>query len=200
MTYADLLKDEQLDNDKKKEYIAVIDRNALRLKNLINDLFEVSKASSGNITLNLMEIDIISLIKQAILEYDHLFEKQGLQLKFTSNQEKSILKLDSQKTYRIITNLLVNISKYAMENTRVYIDVTDTQEKVQITLKNISKHEIRIEANELLERFVQGDSSRHSEGSGLGLAITKTFTELQGGTCQVSVDGDLFKVTLVFNK
>lgn len=200
VTYADLLKDDQLDNDKKKEYIAVIDRNALRLKNLINDLFEVSKASSGNITLNLMEIDIISLIKQAILEYDHLFEKQGLQLKFTSNQEKSILKLDSQKTYRIITNLLVNISKYAMENTRVYIDVTDTQNKVEITLKNISKHEIRIEANELLERFVQGDSSRHSEGSGLGLAITKTFTELQGGTCQVSVDGDLFKVTLVFNK
>lgn len=200
VTYADLLKDNHLDDEKKKEYIAVIDRNALRLKNLINDLFEVSKASSGNITLNLMEIDIISLIKQAILEYDHLFEKQGLKLKFTSNQEKSILKLDSQKTYRIFTNLLVNISKYAMENTRVYIDVKDTQDKVEITLKNISKHEIRIEANELLERFVQGDSSRHSEGSGLGLAITKTFTELQGGTCQVSVDGDLFKVTLIFDK
>lgn len=200
VTYADLLKNDQLDDEKKKEYIGVIDRNALRLKNLINDLFEVSKASSGNVTLNLMEIDLVSLVKQALLEYDHLFEKQGLQIKFTTSNEKILLNLDSQKTYRIFTNLFVNISKYAMENTRVYIDIQDSQENVKITLKNISKHEIHVEANELLERFVQGDSSRHSEGSGLGLAITKTFTELQGGTCDVNVDGDLFKVTLIFEK
>lgn len=200
VTYADLLKDDNLDDEKKKEYIAIIDRSALRLKNLINDLFEVSKASSGNLTLNLMNIDIISLIKQALLENDHLFEKQGLIIKFNTNKEKVILNLDSQKTYRIFTNLIVNISKYAMENTRVYIDVLDNEKQVEISLKNISKHEIHVDANELFERFVQGDQSRHSEGSGLGLAITKAFTDLQGGRCEIHVDGDLFKVILTFPK
>lgn len=200
VTYADLLKDEHIDMDKKREYIEVIDRNAIRLKNLINDLFEVSKASSGNVSLDLMDIDVISLIKQTLYEYDEAFNEKGLMIKFNPQQEKIMLYLDGQKTYRIFTNLFTNIKKYALENTRVYIDIKDSELATTITLRNISKHEIQVKADDLLERFVQGDSSRHSEGSGLGLAIAKTFSELQGGQCDVDVDGDLFKVVIRFNK
>lgn len=200
VTYADLLKNNQLEENKRNEYIEVIDRNAIRLKNLINDLFEVSKATSGNVTLSFIEIDIISLIKQVLFEYEHLLEKKNLEIKFTCDPEKILLNLDSQKTYRIFTNLIVNISKYALENTRVYIDIKEIDREVIIIMKNISKNEIQVKASDLFERFVQGDSSRHSEGSGLGLAIVKTFTELQHGKCQIEVDGDLFKVILIFKK
>ena len=199
VSYVDLLKDSTLTEDKKQEYINIIDHNASRLKNLINDLFEVSKASSGNIQLDFMEIDILSLIKQALLEYDHLFTQKGLQIKLTHDLDKYILTLDSQKTYRIFTNLFTNIYKYALENTRVYIDITTNENMVVVTLRNISKNEIHVTEEDLLERFVQGDQSRHSEGSGLGLAIVKTFCELQQATCHVHVDGDLFKVTLRFD-
>lgn len=200
VTYVDLLKDQNIEADKKQEYIEVIDRNALRLKNLINDLFEVSKASSGNIQMNYMDIDIIALIKQVLFEYEQAYDQKHLDVKFYSSSEKIILKLDSQKTYRILTNLFTNISKYALENTRVYIDIKETDYNVNITIRNISKYEIQVEANELLERFVQGDSSRHYEGSGLGLAIAKSFCELQHGTFEVSVEGDLFKTVLTFKK
>ena len=200
VTYVDLLKNQNIKADKKQEYIEVIDRNALRLKNLINDLFEVSKASSGNIQMNYMDIDIIALIKQVLFEYEQAYDQKHLEVKFNSSSEKIILKLDSQKTYRILTNLFTNILKYALENTRVYIDIKETDYNVNITIRNISKYEIQVEAHELLERFVQGDSSRHYEGSGLGLAIAKSFCELQHGTFEVSVEGDLFKTVLTFQK
>ena len=200
VTYVDLLKNQNIEADKKQEYIEVIDRNALRLKNLINDLFEVSKASSGNIQMNYMDIDIIALIKQVLFEYEQAYNQKHLEVKFNSSSEKIILKLDSQKTYRILTNLFTNILKYALENTRVYIDIKETDYNVNITIRNISKYEIQVEAHELLERFVQGDSSRHYEGSGLGLAIAKSFCELQHGTFEVSVEGDLFKTVLTFQK
>ncbi|MBS5114715.1 MAG: HAMP domain-containing histidine kinase [Erysipelotrichaceae bacterium] len=200
VTYVDLLKNQNIEADKKQEYIEVIDRNALRLKNLINDLFEVSKASSGNIQMNYMDIDIIALIKQVLFEYEQAYDQKHLEVKFNSSSEKIILKLDSQKTYRILTNLFTNILKYALENTRVYIDIKETDYNVNITIRNISKYEIQVEAHELLERFVQGDSSRHYEGSGLGLAIAKSFCELQHGTFEVSVEGDLFKTVLTFQK
>ncbi|MFR1448814.1 MAG: sensor histidine kinase [Beduini sp.] len=200
VTYVDLLKNQNIEADKKQEYIEVIDRNALRLKNLINDLFEVSKASSGNIQMNYMDIDIIALIKQVLFEYEQAYDQKHLEVKFNSSSEKIILKLDSQKTYRILTNLFTNILKYALENTRVYIDIKETDYNVNITIRNISKYEIQVEAHELLERFVQGDSSRHYEGSGLGLAIAKSFCELQHGTFEVSVEGDLFKTVLTFKK
>lgn len=200
VTYVDLLKNQNIEADKKQEYIEVIDRNTLRLKNLINDLFEVSKASSGNIQMNYMDIDIIALIKQVLFEYEQAYDQKHLEVKFNSSSEKIILKLDSQKTYRILTNLFTNILKYALENTRVYIDIKETDYNVNITIRNISKYEIQVEAHELLERFVQGDSSRHYEGSGLGLAIAKSFCELQHGTFEVSVEGDLFKTVLTFQK
>lgn len=200
ITYVDLLKNDELSDEQRKEYIETIDRNSLRLKNLIDDLFEVSKVNSGNVKLNLMDVDIVSLIKQAYFENVDKMQEKNLEFKMNFSDEKIIYHLDSSKTYRIFENLLVNISKYALRNTRVYIDVQSLENQVVITFKNISENEINIDENELTERFVQGDASRNTGGSGLGLAIAKSFTELQGGNFKIDVDGDLFKAIVTFKK
>lgn len=200
ITYIDLLKEENIDDSKRKEYINTLERNALRLKNLIDDLFEISKANSGNIKLNIVDVDIVALIQQTKFELTDNFKGKNLTFKTSYPKEKVILQLDSQKTYRIFENLLINISKYALENTRVYIEVINYDNEIEITFKNISADEIKISGDELVGRFVQGDTSRNTSGSGLGLAIAKSFTELQKGVFKVSVDGDLFKVIVKFNK
>lgn len=200
ITYIDLLKEENLSSDKRNEYINTLDRNAFRLKNLIDDLFEISKANSGNIQLNIVNVDIVALIQQTKFELTDNFIGKNLTFKTTYPKEKIILQLDSQKTYRIFGNLLINISKYALENTRVYIEVIDQNDKVEIIFKNISANEIKINANELVGRFIQGDASRNTSGSGLGLAIVKSFTELQNGIFKVEIDGDLFKAIVIFKK
>ena len=200
ITYIDLLKDEQLDYEKRKEYLNTLDRNSLRLKNLIDDLFEVSKVNSGDVKLNLVDVDIIALIQQAKFELIDKFNEKSLIFKTAFPNEKIILSLDSLKTYRIFENLLMNIGKYALENTRVYIDIDNSDDEVTITFKNISADEIKVSEDELVERFVQGDTSRNTSGSGLGLAIAKSFTELQKGNFKISVDGDLFKASVTFKK
>ena len=194
ITYIDLLKDEQLDYEKRKEYLDTLDRNSLRLKNLIDDLFEVSKVNSGDVKLNLVDVDIIALIQQAKFELIDKFNEKSLIFKTAFPNEKIILSLDSLKTYRIFENLLMNIGKYALENTRVYIDIDNSDDEVTITFKNISADEIKVSEDELVERFVQGDTSRNTSGSGLGLA------ELQKGNFKISVDGDLFKASVTFKK
>lgn len=200
ITYIDLLKEENLNDNKRNEYINTLNRNAFRLKNLIDDLFEISKANSGNIKLNIVDVDIVALIQQTKFELTDNFTGKNLIFKTVYPKEKIILKLDSQKTYRIFENLLINISKYALENTRVYIEVINYTNKVEIIFKNISSDEIKISANELVGRFVQGNKSRNTSGSGLGLAIVKSFTELQNGIFKIEVDGDLFKAIVVFKK
>lgn len=200
ITYIDLLKDEQLDYEKRKEYLDTLDRNSLRLKNLIDDLFEVSKVNSGDVKLNLVDVDIIASIQQAKFELIDKFNEKSLIFKTAFPNEKIILSLDSLKTYRIFENLLMNIGKYALENTRVYIDIDNSDDEVTITFKNISADEIKVSEDELVERFVQGDTSRNTSGSGLGLAIAKSFTELQKGNFKISVDGDLFKASVTFKK
>ncbi len=140
------------------------------------------------------------MIQQTKFELTDNFTGKNLIFKTVYPKEKIILKLDSQKTYRIFENLLINISKYALENTRVYIEVINYTNKVEIIFKNISSDEIKISANELVGRFVQGDKSRNTSGSGLGLAIVKSFTELQNGIFKIEVDGDLFKAIVVFKK
>lgn len=200
ITYVDLLKNDDLDSNVRKEYINTLDRNSLRLKNLIEDLFEVSKVNSGNVKLNIVDVDIVALIQQAKFELSDKFNERKLTFKTSYDQEKIILSLDSSKTYRIFENLLNNISKYALENTRVYIDITDDENEVKVIFKNISADEIDISEDELVERFVQGDTSRNTSGSGLGLAIAKSFTELQKGTFKIAIDGDLFKAIVKFKK
>lgn len=200
ITYADLLKDENLSDEKRKQYIETLDRKAQRLQVLIENLFEVSKATSGNITLNIENIDVVSLMKQTLFELEDKLEEASLLVRKNMPKEKVILPLDSQRTFRVFENLIINITKYAMPNTRVFIDIIENEDDVAIIMKNMAAEEIKFNVDTIAERFVRGDESRNTEGSGLGLAIAKSFVELQGGTFNISVDGDLFKVKIVFVK
>ena len=195
ITYVNLLKEEGITQEQRKEYLATLDRKSLRLKSLIEDLFEFSKANSDNVTLNIMDVDIMNLVKQVAFEMSDKLGESGLDMRMNLTKERVILPLDSQKTYRIYENLFGNIAKYALEGTRVYVNGFKTDDTAVISIKNISAQEITVEAADLTERFVRGDSARNTEGSGLGLAIAKSFTELQGGKLEVEVDADLFKVT-----
>lgn len=195
ITYVNLLKNENITEEQRREYLDVLERKSIRLKVLIEDLFEVSKANSRNITLNLTNVDIMSLVKQVAFEMSDKLDAAGVDLRMNLTDEKLILSLDSQKTYRIYENLFGNIAKYAMKGTRVYINGFREEDKVILTFKNISAQELTVDPADLAERFVRGDASRNTEGSGLGLAIVKSFTELQGGKLAIEVDGDLFKVT-----
>lgn len=195
-TYIELLESENITPQQREEYLGVLKKKSERLKHLIEDLFEVSKASSGNITFHPVDVDICHLMRQVYLEYEDRVEEAGLIFRFHVPEEKVILQLDSQKTYRIFENLYTNIIKYAMPNTRVYINAQKTENGISIELKNMSASELNIPAENLTERFVRGDSSRNTEGSGLGLAIATSFVELQGGSMKVEIDGDLFKVKI----
>jgi signal transduction histidine kinase len=200
ITYINLLKEGNITEEERDSYLNTLDAKAQRLKILIEDLFEMSKVSSKNITLNLVDVDLKSLLKQVQLELSDKIEASRIELRYNLPDEKITLTLDSEKTYRIFENLFVNITKYALPNTRAYIDLLETTEGVSITIKNISAYELDLNENELTERFVRGDKSRNTEGSGLGLAIAKSLTELQGGSFKIVTDGDLFKVIVTFYK
>ncbi len=202
ITYIDLMKEENITEEQRKIYLETLEKKSLRLKVLIEDLFEVSRASSGNISLDLIPVDICNLMRQAYLEHEDKMKESGLQVRFNMPDEKVILQLDSQKTYRIFENLYGNIIKYALPDTRVFVTAQKQEQKdgtaegIHIEIKNISAQEIVGDPQYLSERFVRGDASRNTEGSGLGLAIARSFTELQGGTFRIETDGDLFKVIL----
>lgn len=200
ITYIDLLKDDNLEKEKREQYLETLDQKSQRLKILIEDLFEMSKASSGNISMNLQQVDVVALIKQTLLETEDKIEEAGLMIRRQLPDNKIMLSLDSERTFRVFENLISNMTKYAMPGTRAYVDIVDNENDVQVIFKNISAEEITVNVDELVERFVRGDQSRHTEGSGLGLAIAKSFVELQGGRFEVQVDGDLFKVIVIFNK
>lgn len=197
ITYVNLLKDEK-DETKREDYIEVLERKSLRLKVLIEDLFEVSKASSKNITLNIVDVDVVNLFKQVKLELENKITEADLDFRCSYPDEKVTALLDSQKTYRVFENLLVNIIKYAMPHTRVYIEILKEGEEAVVRMKNVSAAELAFNAEELTERFVRGDASRNTEGSGLGLAIVKSFVELQKGRFKIETEADLFKVEVRF--
>ncbi|MBS5931541.1 MAG: HAMP domain-containing histidine kinase [Clostridiales bacterium] len=198
ITYVDLLKNEEITEEERKSYIDTLDKKSQRLKHLIEDLFEVSKANSGNMEVNLATVDVLSLIKQAELELSEKLEEVGIEVCIRSNEEKIYLELDGQKSYRIFENLFGNLVKYAMPNRKAYVDVISTGSVTQIEVKNMSKEELDFDTSEITERFVRGDKSRNSEGSGLGLAIVKSLVELQGGRFEIVIDGDLFKAIITF--
>lgn len=200
ISYIDLLKKDDLSDAERQKYLDILDKSSLRLKHLVEDLFEVSKANSGNVSLDLMNVDIISLMKQVQVECEDAIKKRKLTIRNTFSDEKIVLKLDSQKTYRIFENLISNISKYTLRGTRVYVDIKDYDTFIEISLKNISAQELNFDVDDITERFMRGDKSRNTEGSGLGLAIVKSFTELQNGTLKIQTDGDLFKVFIRFPK
>ena len=198
ITYVKLLQEPGVTEEQRKEYLETLDRKSLRLKALIEDLFEVSKANSQNITLDIRDVDIVSMVKQVEFEMEDKLTDAGLEVRMSLPEEKVIVPLDSQKTFRIFENLFGNIAKYALPGTRVYVNGFTAKEDVTIILKNITAQELSVSGEELTERFVRGDTSRNTEGSGLGLAIAKSFTELQSGKFRIELDGDLFKVVLTW--
>lgn len=200
ITYVNLLKKEGVSEEERQGYISILDQKSMRLKSLIEDLFEISKANSNNVTLNLIEVDIVSLMKQVRLELEDKISKSQVEFRWTIPEEKVILVLDSEKTYRIFENLLINITKYALPGTRAYVEIADNEAVTTVSMKNISATEISSYGKDITERFVRGDESRNTEGSGLGLAIAKSFTELQKGQMEVEIEADLFKVKLEWDK
>ena len=200
ITYIDLLKNDNITDEERKSYIDTIDNKSQRLKFLIEDLFEVSKATSGNIKLNPVNVDIIELIRQIEIELSDKLDNAKVVVKNNFPDNKIFLNLDSQKTFRIFENLLNNVAKYSMEGSRVYVDITENEQDVTINIKNMSAVEIDYKSDEIIERFQRGDKSRNTEGSGLGLAIVKSFVEAQGGIFKVEIDGDLFKSVVIFIK
>lgn len=198
--YIVLLQDDTLSPQTRQEYINSLNQYVNRLTSLIEDLFEVSKANSGNIKLNLIELNIVALLEQTYTENKEVLESKNLTtIKNYANNEIK-LNLDGDKTYRIFENLFTNISKYAMVNSRVYLEIKERDDEVIIEFKNISATQMNFSAEEIIERFVRGDKSRHEAGSGLGLAIAKSFTEIQNGKFEIEIDGDLFKVIITFKK
>lgn len=198
VNYVDLIKKEECENEKIKEYIDVLDRQSIRLKKLIEDLVEASKASTGNLSVELEKCNLSLLMNQAIGEFYEKLELNNLQVIQSQENQDVYIMADGRRLWRVIDNLLNNICKYAMSGTRVYIDLKRKNGKAIVTFRNISNTPISLSSEELTERFVRGDRSRNTEGSGLGLSIAKSLTELQGGSFAVSADGDLFKVVLSF--
>ncbi|MFC6601525.1 histidine kinase dimerization/phospho-acceptor domain-containing protein [Ectobacillus funiculus] len=199
ITYVDLLKKEK-DPSKVEEYIEVLDQKSKRLKILTDDLFEAAKASSGNIPIHLEQIDIISLITQGLGEVNDKIEALDLDFKLDYPKDKVYIMADGKLLWRSIENLLSNIFKYTLKQSRVYIDIEDLGNEVLLTFKNISAYELNISADELMERFKRGDESRLSQGSGLGLSIAKSLIDIQRGKFSIQIDGDLFKAMISLPK
>ncbi len=199
INYVDLIRKEEPEG-KIDEYSQVLEKQANRLKKLLEDLLEASKASTGNLPVDFEKMDVCEIINQAVGEYSEKLEEKGLEVVVTLPDVPTFIMADGRKLWRIFDNVLNNIYKYAQPETRAYVDVISKGENVVITFKNISKDRLNIDSSELMERFVRGDSSRNTEGSGLGLNIAKSFAELMKGTFEIYVDGDLFKVELHFRR
>jgi len=203
INYVDLIRREEVDNERVRNYIQVLDEKSQRLKQLTDDLVEASKISSGNISLHFEKINVTELLNQTIGEFSEKFDQKNLAIVMNVNASGAVIEADSRSIWRVMENLFNNIYKYALEGTRVYIAINspsenDGQEMIEISIKNISAKELNCNPEELTERFIRGDESRTTEGSGLGLSIAKNLTEAQHGTFEILLDGDLFKVILTF--
>ena len=200
INYVDLLKGADIKDEKAKEYIKVLDQKSQRLKKLIEDLVEASKASSGNVKLNIENINLNELLKQVTGEFEDKLNEKNIDVDLELPKENVNIKADNRYMYRIIENLFSNVCKYAMENTRVYIKLTYNNKQIYLEIKNISKEKLNISPDELMQRFVRGDKSRYTEGSGLGLSIARSLAELQNVKFDIEIDGDLFKAILIWDK
>ncbi|WP_239614707.1 HAMP domain-containing sensor histidine kinase [Cohnella mopanensis] len=198
INYVDLLKKEQPGSDKIGDYVEVLDRKSLRLKALIEDLFEASKMASGTIELDIQRIDVVALLDQAVAEFKDKFEHSSLFLRMKISKPHIYAYLDGNKTWRLFENLLSNALKYSLSGTRVYVYLDEADDRVSFRIQNTALYEIDFAPEELFERFKRADESRHTEGSGLGLAIAKSIVELQGGDIRIEVSGDQFNVLIDF--
>ena len=200
INYVDLLKEADIKDEKAKDYIKVLEQKSQRLKKLIDDLVEASKASSGNVKLNIENINLNELLKQVTGEFEDRLNEKNINIDLELPKENVNIKADNRYLYRIIENLFSNVCKYAMESTRVYIKLIDNSKQIYLEIKNISKEKLNISPDELMQRFVRGDKSRYTEGSGLGLSIARSLAELQNIKFNIEIDGDLFKAILIWNK
>lgn len=200
INYVDLLSKEELHNDKAAEYLEVLERQSLKLKKLIEDLVEASKASSGNLAVDIQQLDVGVFVTQTVGEFEERLSIAGLELIVTKLKEPVYIMTDGRHLWRVIDNLMNNICKYAQAGSRVYVNQEATEESVRIIFRNISKYPLNISGEELMERFVRGDKSRNTEGHGLGLSIAQSLVRLIGGDMKIIVDGDLFKVVLAFER
>lgn len=198
INYVDLLKKEPMAGENSEHYLEVLDQKSQRLKQLMEDLVEVSKSSTGNVEFVPMRLDLIELLRQTLGEFEDKFKSRNLTVIENFKIDCAVVNLDSRHTFRVFENLCQNIYKYAMENSRIYVDVSEETATVSVVMKNISQYELNISAEELMERFVRGDESRNTSGSGLGLSIARNLVTLQQGTFEITLDGDLFKVTVKF--
>lgn len=200
INYVDLLKRDDLTAEQLKSYVDVLERKADRLKVLIDDLFEAAKMASGAVELNIEQVNVAALLNQAIAECDDKIEQSSLTFRINIEQQKMYAPLDGKKTWRVFENLISNALKYSLPHTRVHVHLVEQDDKIILTMKNVSAYEIDFDADELLERFKRADQSRNTEGSGLGLAIAKSIVELQGGKLSIEIDGDYFKVIVEFRR
>jgi signal transduction histidine kinase len=202
INYVNILKSPDITDEERTDYIKIVEQKSKKLKILIDDLFEMSKINSGKIELNKENIDIMSLIHQAVGEYSYLYEEKNIEFKVNSIAEEINMDLDGKMMSRVIENIVINALKYSLENTRVYIDVMDGKDNVEIAFKNIANYDMNFDSNDIFERFARGDSSRNSkvEGSGLGLAIAKSIIELHEGQINIIREGDMFKIYIILPK
>lgn len=198
INYVDLLKREDFEDPKIRNYLQVLEEKAYRLKTLTEDVVEASKVSSGNISLEMMNLNLVELVNQTSAEFEEKFEARNLKMIMNLPTEPATIYADGRRMWRVLANVFNNAAKYAMEGSRVYVDLVQTGEEVQLTIKNVSEQSLNISADELTERFIRGDVSRSTEGSGLGLSIAQNLTKLQGGKFELYLDGDLFKVLIRF--
>lgn len=198
ITYVDLLKQEDITEEERKAYLRTLDLKSQSLKRLIDDLFEMSRATSRDITLNITQVDLPALIRQVETEAHDALAQSGIELRNQFCEEHIVLPLDGDKTSRVFENLVMNVAKYGMRGTRAFLSIQIAHGYVYVELKNISQTELRFDTREITDRFVRGDLSRSTEGSGLGLAIAKSFVEAQGGIFAIATDGDMFKALVVF--
>lgn len=199
INYVDLLKRANIEDETARGYIDILEQKSLRLKALTNDLVEISKISSGNITLELVNLNMVEMINQVTGEFDERFKEKSLIPILNLPKEDVVIHADGQALYRILENLYINIYKYALRGTRVYIDLATNENKALLTIRNISAEPVKLDSAMLTERFIRGDISRGTEGSGLGLSIAKSLAEAQNGRLDLSLDGDLFKVVVSFD-
>ncbi len=200
INYVDLLSKEELYNDKAAEYLEVLNRQSSKLKKLIEDLVEASKASSGNMSVDSQQLEAGVFVTQTVGEFEEKLKAAGLELIVSKPEETVYIMADGRHVWRVIDNLMNNICKYAQPGSRVYVNLDATNIHVSITFRNISKFPLNINGEELMERFVRGDKSRNTEGHGLGLSIAQSLMKLNSGDMKIIVDGDLFKVILAFHR
>ena len=200
INYVDILKRSNIADEKIRGYLDILESKAQRLKTLTEDVVEASKVSSGNITLEYMDMDLRELVQQTEGELAEKFAARNLTMVLNLPEEPAVIHVDGRRMWRVLENIFGNAAKYAMPGTRVYADLILTEDKVNFSLKNVSEQQLNISADELTERFIRGDISRSTEGSGLGLSIAKSLTVMQGGQFDLYLDGDLFRVNIQFDR